>query len=278
MNDNKVNEVYCTSDYSVFKHLNGNRSVSEMRVKKIVKSVNRYGYICNPIIVNQYMEVIDGQARCEAFKRCGIPVEYIVKYGLDDNDCRVLNQYQSNWTMPDFIDGYAESGNQSYSLLKQMTEEYNDIPVSIVASALRGSYMSKVGNETLKGGTFICSRDNVNNAKGVLDIIRELQPFMIKEKGRPEYIMMAILYAYSLPDVNKSRLVDKFKKYYMTDKVRPFVNVNGALEAMDAVYNYRQISDVVFIAAQYAVDYKRERSRYQSEAAARRKQRGKKNG
>lgn len=58
--------VYRTNNYDQFKRLVGNREVNPKRVKTIKKSVEEIGYIPNPIIVNENMEVIDGQGRLQA--------------------------------------------------------------------------------------------------------------------------------------------------------------------------------------------------------------------
>lgn len=66
-------KVYVTDKYSIFRRLSGNRDVKEARVKKIMRSIEKVGYIPNPIIVNENMEVVDGQGRLEAVKRLGLP-------------------------------------------------------------------------------------------------------------------------------------------------------------------------------------------------------------
>ena len=85
--------VLRTSDYSVFNIMTGNRDVPEIRVRKIKDSIQKNGYIFNPIICNEKMEVVDGQGRLEALKRLGLPVEYIVHPGLTVSDCIVMNAY-----------------------------------------------------------------------------------------------------------------------------------------------------------------------------------------
>lgn len=41
--------TYRTSDYSIFKRLEGNRNIKSLRVSKIEKSIEKSGYIYNPI-------------------------------------------------------------------------------------------------------------------------------------------------------------------------------------------------------------------------------------
>ena len=61
-------EIFRTNKYEIFKQLKGNREVSPKRISKIINSIKEVGYIINPIIVNEKMEVIDGQGRLEALR------------------------------------------------------------------------------------------------------------------------------------------------------------------------------------------------------------------
>ena len=83
----KINTVNRTTDYSLFKRLEGNRNVLEIRVKRITASIKKVGWIQNPVIVNEKMEVIEGQGRLEALKRLGMPVDYIIVPGIGLDEC-----------------------------------------------------------------------------------------------------------------------------------------------------------------------------------------------
>lgn len=61
-------KTYITRDYSVFKYLSGNRDINLHNVNNIVKNVLENGLLPTIVIVNENMEVIDGQHRIEAFK------------------------------------------------------------------------------------------------------------------------------------------------------------------------------------------------------------------
>lgn len=56
----EIGIVYEESDYSVFKPLLGNRIVDDFRKSKIKSSINKVGWIKNPIVVNEKLQVIDG--------------------------------------------------------------------------------------------------------------------------------------------------------------------------------------------------------------------------
>ena len=62
----------------MFKTMDGNRLLKNDRVNKIVESINAVGYILSPILVNEKMEVIDGQGRLAALERLKMPVHYMV--------------------------------------------------------------------------------------------------------------------------------------------------------------------------------------------------------
>lgn len=87
----QVGAIYSSQEYSEFKKLNGNRSVLEQRKNMIIASIQERGWIRNPIVVNEKMEIIDGQGRFEALKKLNMPVEYVVAKGATISDCIALN-------------------------------------------------------------------------------------------------------------------------------------------------------------------------------------------
>src|SRR5690625_2430380 len=82
-----INIVYKTDNLDMFQLSKFNRNVF---LRKEMLEQAREGFI-SPIIVNENMVVIDGQHRLEASKKEGVPVEYIIKPGLDENDIVRMN-------------------------------------------------------------------------------------------------------------------------------------------------------------------------------------------
>lgn len=116
-----IGNVYEESDYSVFKRLPDNRDVLSDRVNKLIASMTER-YICNPIIVNEHMEVIDGQGRFEARKEMNVPIHYIIVPGANSDDCRRMNKYNTKWTGLDFAKSYAKKGVSAYVLILKTCE------------------------------------------------------------------------------------------------------------------------------------------------------------
>lgn len=144
-------ETKTTNDYSIFKTLEGNRAVNDKRVKKIIESIQRVGWIHCPIIVNDKMEIIDGQGRLEALRRLGMPVEYMVVPGTTIDDCRAMNDTATTWVSREFVESFATTGNKSYQRLKQMMDMY-EVDVRIV---LRAMNRAPKDMKKVKSGEFV---------------------------------------------------------------------------------------------------------------------------
>ena len=66
-----------TTDYSIFKKINGNRGISHSHVTKLTAAIARRNLLqLFPIIVNEKMEIVDGQHRLWAAKRLKLPIYY----------------------------------------------------------------------------------------------------------------------------------------------------------------------------------------------------------
>ena len=57
----KVSEkkIYTTTDYSIFIFTDWNRDVSNSRVVKMVESITKVGWLPQPVLVNEKMEIIE---------------------------------------------------------------------------------------------------------------------------------------------------------------------------------------------------------------------------
>ncbi len=101
-----------TKNYDQFKKLKGNRPNDPAKVKRLINNMMNVGNLTAefPIVVNEYMEVIDGQHRLEALKNLGWPVGYRVQNGLTLDTVRGINQAGSNWGWLDYTYSFTETG------------------------------------------------------------------------------------------------------------------------------------------------------------------------
>jgi hypothetical protein len=122
----EVNKVYRTSDLSIFKQIDGNRVPNLQHIKRLAESIRVYGMKCNPILVNEKLEVIDGQHRLMAAKESESFVYYIIVDGYSLSEVHTLNLNQKNWTKKDFMEGYANMGLEPYIKLRSFSEKNDD--------------------------------------------------------------------------------------------------------------------------------------------------------
>ena len=120
-----MKEIKVTNEYDKFKKLKGNRAVTEKRKEKIKNSILKVGYITSPILVNDKYEIIDGQGRFEALKELQLPIEYIIQDNIGITECVAMNIHQTNWSLLDYIQSYADKGIQSYQYIVDLMKEFN---------------------------------------------------------------------------------------------------------------------------------------------------------
>ena len=213
MEKEKAYEVYTTKNYDIFKRLVGNRDIPESRISKIVASIQEIGWIHNPIVVNEKMEVIDGQGRLTALQRLNMPVEYIIAEGAGSQECIYMNMNMVNWKQPDFIKSYAEQGNVNYQRLLSLMNLYVGGNLHIIFTALYR--ISKPRHKEIKQGTLQITEQQYFEAVARL---RYIQPILekldtAKLPGSIITLMQTLIYYYDYVEVDKDRLKKKVMKY-----------------------------------------------------------------
>lgn len=125
-----IGQIFREENYEVFRRLSDNRDVTQSRIDKLVASISEK-YITNPIVVNEKMEIIDGQGRFDALRKIGKPIDYVIANGANITDCRRMNKYNTKWSGMDFATSYAKGGNENYKLFICVCKE-TKLPISTV--------------------------------------------------------------------------------------------------------------------------------------------------
>lgn len=234
-------EVLCTYDLSIFKKLDGNRPVLEMRKNKIKKSILENGYIPSAIVVNERLEIIDGQGRVAALKEIGgLPVYYIVVPGLGVDECIAMNFSMTNWTTMDYIRSFADRGNESYIKLKWLIEKYNTLfNLSVVIQAVTGSY-GGYNLQHLWRGDFKMDEEDLAIATGKLEFLKEFKG-IYKGCADKNLLQKGLLIAFDNKDCDNARMITKLKN---THNVGGYRNTEEVLDFLSDVYNFRAHSKI----------------------------------
>jgi len=150
----EVNRVFKTNDLTGFKTIKGNRPPNPQHVKRLAISIQENGLLQNPIIVNEDMEVVDGQHRLMAARKAESSIYFIIVEGYHLQQVQVLNLNQKNWTKKDFMNGYADMGVAAYVKLRDFVNKNNDLNmtdcIAICANNLSSS-SSSINQKYRKG-------------------------------------------------------------------------------------------------------------------------------
>lgn len=148
---NAKNTILTTEDANIFKFLKHNRPVVQSHVARLAQSMQDKPHLfpARPILVNENMEVIDGQHRLKGATFNKQTIYYMVVDGLTIEDARLLNALQRTWSLLDYAYSYASSGETVYvDFIK--TYEAHELPPSVVMEYMTGAqsrqrYMFRIG-------------------------------------------------------------------------------------------------------------------------------------
>lgn len=232
----KMKEVKQTNNYEIFKKLQGNRITDERRIEKIKKSILKVGYITSPILVNQNMEIIDGQGRFEALKQLQLPIEYIVQNDIGVKECIAMNVYQTNWKIHDYIKSYADKGVKSYIYLNNLMEKYSkkNINIAQISVAIHG--ITRFNGNIIRDGEIVITDEEYNNAINKLDLVKDIAE-NYKHIPRINLIVNAMLYCINIKGLDFERLKNKIIEILDYGKIPPIPTTDEAMQFMENIYN-----------------------------------------
>lgn len=230
-----VNEVYKTDDLEMFKFTKFNRNV--LFTDEMLEQAKE-GFV-SPIIVNEYMVVIDGQHRLEHAKKAGVPIEYIVKPGLNEHDIVRMNTTQRKWNMLNYIESYANQGSEEYvSLLNLLNKKYAG--TTVVISVARNQTTSTDVNKLIKSGNF-----EFINFEETLNFLKYYEKFR-KETDTPKRTKPALaMYSlFRIEGFDGDRLIRKVLQKKFDDDLRTKgYNLTEALKEFIDKYNDKLSQD-----------------------------------
>ena len=239
--------VYKTTDYTKFRILEGNRDVLNSRKQKIRKSVKENGQLFSPIIVNEKMQIIDGQGRFEVFRENSLPIYYVMEQGLTLKDCVILNSTSTSWTLQDYIDSYVAQGNENYIRLNSLIKTHPLCSIRTIIFAASGiSDMHNSDKYNVKSGKLTIKEIDFIKADQLLRYAERFIPGFEKGNGDKNYLMMGAIFCFGVDGIDREKLVDKWIKYGNIKSIKsPSVSIRDAIATLEKAYNYRTTSESV---------------------------------
>lgn len=230
----KPYNIRSTTDYSAFKRITGNRIVRPSHVKRlklaIEKNPDTIKY--NPILVNEQMEIIDGQHRYEACKALELPIYYVVVDGLKLGDVQMLNSVAKTWQPIDYAQAFSELGNENYKYYLEIKR--SDLSLNH-DSLLR--YLSLHEPSTSVG--FTEGKLKVPDIERSIELLTQLHgmaEFYVRYNTRP--FALAYLKFATEDEYEHKRMMKQMRSY--SNLIEDYAKEQDYFKALNRVYNWNK--------------------------------------
>lgn len=181
-----------TVEYDKFKYIRGNRNVIPGHVAKLAASILSNNMLAqNPIIVNEKMEVIDGQHRLEVAKTNNLEIYYIVVPGARLQEIITLNSNNRVWQSTDYVNSFASQGNRDFIWLKKFIEDYA-ISITQALTFLFGSEGTGP-RAAVRRGSLSLTDEQKEQAQERADILWEIRPFIVRSGFIPRAFFLELI-------------------------------------------------------------------------------------
>ena len=242
MSKKAVDTIWEETDYNAFKKMPENRSVTEQRRNTILASVSEKE-ILNPIIVNEKMEIIDGQGRFEALRALGRPIKYAICPGADAEDCRRLNRANTNWKKQDYAESYSRAGNFNYTRLLAASKMTGlSITTVLIYSGCQSMLKNNVNRTTagynaFEEGKLIFTDGDVQEVQRVAGLVKEINDSLLNEGPQSKYFSRAVQIVITTPGYDHKRMIRNCEKLRSTFVLAG--QLERQLKEFERIYNFR---------------------------------------
>jgi hypothetical protein len=236
----KHGEVKVSYDYDAFKFMDANRKINSRNYAKLVASMKEEQLII-PIIVNEKLDIIDGQHRYTAEKELGLPVYYIIQRGYGIEQVKRANMVSSNWTKEDFLESHVQDGTGEYAAFKDLVDLY-DVNISDLIKVF-ASVQHK--NQTITSKMFEEGTFSLEKKEEVVEFLEALEDFSMFKEYKTKPFFTAFMKLYFQPDYDHSKMKDRLKNRssYLTKKS----NYGEYLELLTKqIYSFGAVKNPLF--------------------------------
>lgn len=242
----KENQIYVSSNYEDFHFKEANRDIKPKFVEYLAKRMNEVGWQGVPIQVSisddGQMIIEDGQHRYTAAKQTKTPIRFMVVPPKTTYDLAIENSLNSKWTVYDYIDTYAKKGSLNYKRLKQLVNEFPEIPATDICNLVSEK---KYKPQDVKKGYFKMSDELFYKAREELKSLVLLHKALENAKVRTISAYSRCLIKLLRNDlIDPQRMIDKIDKFGGS-MLNKSVSITQAILELDAIYNHHQTKSTV---------------------------------
>ena len=225
------NQVHTTTDYFLFKPVDGNRNKNLLHINRLKKSMSEH-YLFTIIIVNENYEIIDGQHRFDVIQELKLPLHYVICKGYGLNEVHILNQNSKTWNADDYLTGYCNLGNKEYIRYREFKDAYG-IGHNEAMTILSGS-SNKSHFDIFYRGLFKIK--NYNESCKTIEKILLIEPYYEGFKRRS--FIFCMLQLFKNPKFEFTEFIQKLK--CQPTALVDCANTDQYVSLIEEIYNYRR--------------------------------------
>jgi hypothetical protein len=231
-----------TKDYDSFIFRKDNREkIDEAHVQRITESIRSRNLLeFRPVVVNQKMEVIDGQHRILAAKSLNVEIYYQIEKSLDATDIVKMN-ISKTWTNADYLNFYCHHKYEEYLKLKQFIKK-NEITLKIGMSIAMG--IVRQSRHDFRMGLFKFKEETLENEINIcwktIDYIKKLNGF--SPYTNSSRFWNALLKLIRYPNFDSEKW--KFNLERLVDNFCPKPSEKLYVKMVAKIYNWKNSSPI----------------------------------
>lgn len=226
-----------TKNYDMFVFRKDNRQrLDAAHIQKLVQSIKARNLLeLRPIIVNEAMEIIDGQHRLMAAKALGVDIYYQKEAKLDAADIIKINLSKS-WNNNDYFNYYCQHEYPEYIKLREFIKK-NEISLRVALKIVFGQ-MHK-GFQQFRKGEFKFNSEVLDRDLSICwDTILHIK----KINGHSPYtsssrFWQALLLLIKHPHFDEKKWHINLRK--MVSHFSPKANTEDYVAMVQNIYNFR---------------------------------------
>lgn len=242
--------LHQTKDYGMFKYIPQNRKTVSGHVANLIHSIKTKNLNQDfPIIVNEKMEILDGQNRLQALQQLGLPVWYKFSEDMSVLDISLVNTVSKKWSNEDFLHQYTSQGKEDYLKVKDFMDWAGIKSVNVAVKIVRNRKYTKLNstengsalgwlNNSFKTGNFKYPQDDTLAKKTILDLKR-LSQFTNKKDPYDRSLVVAYDTITRDSSFDVDRLISKLQGY----PLGVYNDANSLIDQFEKAYNYNVKDD-----------------------------------
>ena len=234
----EVRTIYTSKDYEAFSFITGNRNINKSHLEKLRKSMTEM-FIPIPIVVNEQLQIIDGQHRYMICKEEGWPLSFMQVKGLTLVHVQKINELMKVWTAEAFMHCYCDLALETkdgsyddYVEYREFKRQYGFGHNETQAILTNQRMFSGNLSERFRNGTFKIK--NLSLARDTAEKISSVGKYYQGYKRRG--FVIAMLHCFATPEYDHDRFLSKLS--YQTYKLSDQSNYKQYLQIAQDIYNY----------------------------------------